>query len=324
MRQITFANALREALQEEMRNDKNVFVMGTSIQTSVWGVTKGFGEEFTERRAINAPISENGFVGAGLGAALLGLKPVVELLYGDFLLLAADAIVNEIAKYRYMCGGGDFKVPITIRVAGSGIGSGSGPQHSQSLESAFINFPGLKIVVPSTPYDAKGLLKTAIHDNNPVLFVEYKLLYGTRGEVPENDYRIPFGEAKIRREGKNITILAIGNCCQKALDAADELSKEGFEAEVIDPRTIIPFDKETVFNSLHKTNKLVIVEDGIKRGGIGSEVAAIVAEEALTLLDAPIMRIGGKDAPIPASKYGEKYLVPSVEEIIDICKKIIF
>lgn len=322
MREITFANAIREALQEEMRKDKDVYVMGTSIRHSVWGVTRNFGVEFTENRAVNTPISENGFVGAAFGSALLGLKPVVELLYGDFLLLAADAIAGEIAKYRYMCGGGEFKAPITIRVAGCGIGSGSGPQHSQSLESAFINFPGLKIVIPSTPYDAKGLLKTAIRESNPVLFFEYKPLYGIRGDVPDSDYTIPFGEAVIRKKGNDITVIAIGNCNNKALDAAEELSKEGIEVEIIDPRTLIPFDKNTLFDSLKKTNKLIIVEDGIKRGGVGSEIAAIVAEEGLTLLDAPIMRIAGKDAPIPGSRYGEKFMVPSVEDIIEACKTL--
>jgi len=319
-REITFASAIKEALHEEMKKDKDVYLMGESVRHSVWGVTRGLNKEFGDTRVVNTPISESGFVGAAFGSALLGLRPVVELIFGDFLLLAADSIANEIAKYRYMCGGGGFKAPITIRVAGCGIGTGAGPHHSQSLEGSFLNYPGLKIAIPSTPYDAKGLLKTAIRENNPVLFFEYKLLYGVRGNVPDVEYTIPFGKAKVRREGNDITLVALGHCCYKASIAAEELSKEGIEIEIVDPRTLIPFDKDTLLNSLKKTNKLIIVEDGIKRGGVGSEIAAIVSEECLYSLDAPIRRIGGKDAPIPGSVYGEKLMVPSVEDIINACR----
>ncbi len=323
MKEITFANAIKEALQEEMRKDENIYIMGESIRHSVWGVTRGMDAEFSKKRLVNAPISESGFAAAALGSALLGLKPVVELIFGDFLLLAADSIVNEVAKYRYMCGGGEFKVPVVIRVAGCGVGSGGGPHHAQYLEGAFLNYPGLKVVTPSNPYDAKGLLKTALNDNNPILFFEHKLLYGMRGEVPEEEYYIPFGQAEIKKEGKDITVVGISNSCNKVLIAANELSKEGIDIEVIDPRTLIPFDKETLFKSLNKTNKLIIVEDGPKRGGVGSEISAMIAEEALTLLDAPIVRVAGKDAPLPSGRYGEKFMVPSVEEIINNCRKLV-
>ena len=322
MREITFAKAIREALYEEMKKNENVYLMGESIQHSVWGVTRGLDKDFSVNRVVNVPISESGFVGAAFGSSLIGLRPVVELIFGDFLLLAADSIANEMAKYRYMCGGGEFKAPVTIRVAGCGIGTGAGPHHSQYLEGLFLIFPGLRIIAPSTPYNAKGLLKSAIEDNNPVLFFEYKLLYGIRGEVPEKEYTIPIGKAKISREGKDITVFAFGHSCYKTILAAKELANKGIDIEVIDPRTLVPFDKETLFDSLKKTNKLIIVEDGIRRGGFGSEVASIVAEEALYLLDAPIVRISGKEAPIPGSKYGEKFMVPSVEEIVNICENL--
>ena len=323
-REITFSVALREAIFEEMKKDQKVFLMGEDIRYSVWGVTGGLNKEFGNDRVLHTPISENGFTSAGLGAALVGMRPVVELMYSDFLLLAGDAVINEIAKYRYMCGGGEFKVPITIRAAGAGIGTGSGLHHSQSVEATFIHYPGLKIAIPSTPYDAKGLLKTAIRDDNPVIFFEHKLLYGKRGMVPKEEYTIPFGEAIIRREGKDITVIAWSYASHKVLEAAEKLSKENIEIEVIDPRTLVPFDKETLFESIKKTNRLVIVEDGTKNGGVGSEIAGIVAEELITEIDAPIKRVGAANVPIPGSRYGEKFIVPSVEDIIQTCKEVIY
>lgn len=314
-RVITFSAALKEALTEEMRRDSSVFLLGEDIRYSHWAATTGLSDEFGIDRVMHAPISENGFVGAGIGAALVGMRPVVELLYSDFLLLAADAVAVEAAKWRYMNGGGEFKVPMVIRAAGAGTGSGAGAHHAQDIEATFIHYPGLKIVYPSTPYDAKGLLKTAIRDNNPVVFFEHKMLYGTKGEVPEEEYTIPFGKGVVRREGRDVTIVSWGRPIHKCLEAADILAKKGIDAEIIDPRTLVPFDKDIVIESVKKTGRLVIVEDGVKRGGVGAEIAAIIAEEALDYLDAPIQRIGGVDAPLPSGRYGEKFMVPSVDEI---------
>ena len=320
---ITFSNALKEALSEEMARDERVYLIGQDLKYNVWGVTNGLNQKFGDGRVLHAPISENGFVSSALGSALVGSRPVVELMYSDFLLLAADAVADEAAKYRYMNGGGAFRVPMTIRAAGCGVGSGSGAHHAQDLEATFIHFPGLKIVIPSTPYDAKGLLKTAIRDNNPVIFFEHKLLYGTKGEVPEEEYTIPFGQAAVRREGADVTIVSWGYSLKKSLEAAELLQKEGIEAEVLDPRTLVPFDKEALRASLSKTGRLVVVEDGVKRGGVGGEIAGIAAEEMLDCLDAPVRRLGAVDAPLPAGRYGEKMMGPSVEEIVGAVKEIV-
>lgn len=322
-REITFAVALREAISEEMKKDRKVLLMGEDIRYSVWGVTGGLNKEFGDDRVLHTPISENGFISAALGVALVGMRPIVELMYSDFLILAGDAVINEVGKYRYMCGGGEFKVPITIRAAGAGTGTGSGLHHSQSVEATFIHYPGLKIVIPSTPYDAKGLLKTSIRDDNPVIFFEHKLLYGKRGMVPEEEYTVPFGQAIIRRKGKDVTVVAWSYTCHTVLEAAEKLSQENIEIEVLDPRTLIPFDKEALFQSVRKTNKLVIVEEGAKTGGVGSEIAAMVAEELITEIDAPIKRVGAFNVPIPGSRYGEKFIVPSVEDIIQACKELL-
>lgn len=320
---ITFAAALKEAMAEEMRADSAVYLLGQDLKYSVWGATNGLEKEFGLDRVLHAPISENGFVSAALGSALIGCRPVVELMYSDFLLLSADAVADELAKYRYMAGGGDFKAPVTVRAAGCGVGSGSGAHHAQDLEATFIHFPGLKIVVPSTPYDAKGLLKTAIRDDNPVVFFEHKMLYGTKGEVPEEAYAIPFGEAVVRREGTDLTIISWGHPLHKCLKAAETLAEQGISTEVIDPRTLVPFDKNTLLTSVEKTGRLVVVEDGVKRGGVGSEIAGIVAEEGVTLLDAPIIRLGGVDAPLPAGRYGEKFMVPQPEDIVQAVREIL-
>ena len=285
---ITFSNALKEALSEEMARDERVYLIGQDLKYNVWGVTNGLNQKFGDGRVLHAPISENGFVSSALGSALVGSRPVVELMYSDFLLLAADAVADEAAKYRYMNGGGAFRVPMTIRAAGCGVGSGSGAHHAQDLEATFIHFPGLKIVIPSTPYDAKGLLKTAI-----------------------------------RREGADVTIVSWGYPLKKSLEAAELLQKEGIEAEVLDPRTLVPFDKEALRASLSKTGRLVVVEDGVKRGGVGGEIAGIAAEEMLDCLDAPVRRLGAVDAPLPAGRYGEKMMGPSVEEIVGAVKEIV-
>lgn len=316
-RVISFSAALKEAMAEEMRRDANVYLIGQDLRYNVWAATTGLAEEFGIDRVMHAPISENGFVSAGIGSALIGMRPVVELMYSDFLLLAADSVVVEAAKWRYINGGGEFKVPMVIRAAGSGTGSGSGAHHAQDIEATFVHYPGLKVVYPSTPYDAKGLLKTAIRDNNPVIFFEHKMLYGTKGEVPEEEYTIEFGKGIIRREGSDITVVSWGRPIHKCLEAAELLAKKGISVEVIDPRTLVPFDKEIILESVEKTNRLMIVEDGVKRGGFGAEIAAIVAEEGINSLDYPIQRLGGKDAPLPAGRYGEKFMVPSVDEIVE-------
>jgi len=313
---ITFSTALKEAMAEEMRRDENVFLIGQDLRYNVWAATVGLSDEFGIDRVMHAPISENGFVSAGIGAALIGMRPVVELMYSDFLLLACDSVAVEAAKWRYMNGGGNFKVPMVIRAAGAGTGSGAGAHHAQDIEATFMHFAGLKIAYPSTPYDAKGLLKTAIRDNNPVIFFEHKMLYGTKGEVPENEYTIPFGKGVVRRDGTDITMVAWGRAIHKCLDAAEQLAARGISVEIIDPRTLLPLDTDLITRSVEKTGRLIIVEEGAKRGGVGSEIAAIIAEEAITTLDYPIQRVAGKNVPVPAGRYGEKFIVPSVEEIV--------
>jgi len=323
VREITFAKAVREALEEEMREDKRVFLMGEDIHQSVWGVTGGMHNEFGEDRVMEMPICELGFSGVAVGAALLGYRPVVEIMYGDFALLASDPIANQAAKYRYMCGGGEFKVPVVYRITGNGIGNGGGCHHSQTLEAVFNHFPGLKIVYPSNPYDAKGLLKSAIRDDNPVLFFEHKMVNVTKGVVPEDPYTIPLGKADIKRTGKDITIVTYSYSCIKSLEAAERLAGEGIEAEVIDLRTIKPMDIETVLSSIEKTNKMIIVEEDYKTNGVGAEICAQVMEKGLEFLDAPVKRVAGADVPIPAGRYGEKFVVPSVEQICDAVKDLI-
>ncbi len=319
---ITYAKAIRQAIVEEMHRDENIIVMGQDIRQSVWGVTTGIDNDFDMSRIYPLPISENGFCGVATGAAMTGLRPVVEFMYGDFLLLAMDAICNQAAKYRYMCGGGEFKIPVVFRVSGTGIGSGSGQHHAQYPESWVMHFPGLKIVTPSTANDAYGLMKTAIRDNNPVLFFEYKQLFGKFGTL-ESTEPIPFGKAKITKEGSDVTIVTYGTAAPKSLAAAQKLETEGIHAEVIDLRTIKPLDKECILKSVEKTNKLIIVEDSIKTGGVGAEIAAIAAEEAVGYLDGAILRVAGKDTSMPAGKMLEIQVVPSENDIIKAVKSLL-
>lgn len=314
-RELTYAEAIKEALHEEMARDEKVFLMGEDIKISVYGVTRGLVELFGAERVMQMPIAENGFCAAALGAAVTGYRPVVELMYGDFLLVAADAIFNQIAKIHYISGG-TYQAPVTIRVAGSGMGARGGAHHSQSLEALPVHFPGLKVVFPSTPYDAKGLLKSAIRDDDPVLFFEHKLLYGTKGFVPVEEYLLPIGEGVIQRRGKDVTVVAYGQMCRIALKAAEELSRaQGIELEVYDPRSLRPFAYQPLFNSLEKTGKLLIVEEGTKIGGMGAEIAATVAEERLYLLEAPIVRLAGAETPAPASQKGHQAVIPNHEDI---------
>ncbi|OGS18111.1 MAG: hypothetical protein A3J83_02875 [Elusimicrobia bacterium RIFOXYA2_FULL_40_6] len=322
MRTITYWQAINEALSEEMEKDKNVFIMGedVAIYGGAYAVTRGLYEKFGEERVRDTAISEAAIVGAGLGAALTGCRPVVEIMYVDFMGIAMDQICNQIAKIRYMFGG-KCKVPLVIRTEG-GPGRTLGAHHSQSLESWFVHIPGVKVVMPSTPYDAKGLLKSAIREDNPIIFIEHKMLYGVKGEVPEGEYTLPIGKADVKKEGKDVTIIAYSRSLLRSLEAATALEKEGISAEVVDPRTIHPLDIETIMDSVKKTHKVMIVHEACKTGGAGAEIAARIMEEGFDYLDAPIKRVCGADVPMPKAPNLEKMAVPSVEDIINAAKEL--
>lgn len=316
MKEITYRSAINEALREEMERDESVFLLGEDIQDpwmGTYNVTEGLSTDYGIERVRNTPISENAIVGAAIGAALTGMRPVAELMYIDFATLAMDQIVNQAAKIRYMSGG-QVKVPMVVRAQG-GAGRSLGAQHSQSLEAWFAHVPGLYVVIPSTPYDAKGLIKTAIRDDNPVIYIEHKMLYTTKGQIPDEEYLIPFGQADIKRRGDDVTIVAISRMVQWALQAAEELSKEGVEAEVIDPRTLNPLDEQTILESVRRTNRLVVAHEAWERGGWGAEVSAIIAEKAIEYLDAPIKRVAAKNSPIPFAPKFESYVIPGPEDI---------
>jgi pyruvate dehydrogenase E1 component beta subunit len=321
---VNVVRAIKDALAEERRRDDSVFVMGEDVETmgGVFGCTKGLMAEFGHDRIRNTPISEAAFTGAGLGAALTGLRPVVELQYVDFILCAMDQVINQIAKYRY-ASGGKAKVPLVIR-AQQGSGRGNGVQHSQNLETLFCHFPGLKVVLPSTPYDTKGLLKTAIRDDNPVMFFEHKLLYQTKGEVPEEEYLLPFGKADIKRSGKDITIIAVSWMALKALSAAEELAKSGIDAEVIDPRTLVPLDEAAIIESVRKTGRAVVVHESHEFCGIGAELAYRISEKAFNYLDAPVQRVASPQVPVPYSKVLENKMLPSEDRIIAAVRKALY
>lgn len=322
IREITFAEALNEALRHEMERDENVIVMGEDVGVygGVFGVTKGLLEKFGFDRVIDTPISEAGFIGAAIGAAAMGLRPVVELMFVDFFGVAMDQIYNQAGKMRYMFGG-KIKLPLTIRTTIGG-GLSAAAQHSQVLYSIFAHVPGLKVVVPSTPYDAKGLLISSIRDDNPVMFFEHKLLYATKGPVPEEPYTVPLGKADIKREGSDVTLIGLALTVHHALKAADILAKEGINAEVVDPRTIVPFDKETILKSVRKTGRVVIVDEDYDRCGFASWVAAIIADEAFEYLDAPIKRITTPNVPIPFSPLLEKHILPDPDKIVNAIRSI--
>jgi pyruvate/2-oxoglutarate/acetoin dehydrogenase E1 component len=323
VREISFLEALNEALRQEMERDPTVIVMGEDVGVygGVFGVTKGLLEKFGFERVIDTPISEAGFIGAAIGAAATGLRPVVELMFVDFFGVAMDQIYNQAAKMRYMFGG-KIKVPITIRTTIGG-GLSAAAQHSQVLYSIFAHVPGLKVVVPSTPYDAKGLLISSIRDDNPVMFFEHKLLYPVKGPVPEEPYTIPLGKADVKREGSDVTVIGLALTVHQALEAADILAKEGISVEVVDPRTIVPFDKEAILKSVRKTGRVVIVDEDYDRCGFASWVAAIIADEAFEYLDAPIKRITTPNVPIPFSPPLEKYILPSTEKIVRVVKALL-
>jgi pyruvate/2-oxoglutarate/acetoin dehydrogenase E1 component len=323
MRQISFAEALNQALREEMQKDSCVFVMGEDIgrMGGLFKVTKGLLEEFGEDRVIDTPISESAIAGAGVGSALVGARPVIEFQFLDFITLGMDQVVNHAAKLRYMTGG-SVSVPLVLRAPVCG-GVGLGAQHSQSLEAWFAHVPGLKVVMPSTPADAKGLLKSAIRDSNPVLFLEHRLLYAQTGPVPEHDFAIPIGSADVKRVGKDLTIAATGRTVPLSLTAAEKLAEEGIEVEVIDPRTIKPLDKETIVNSVKKTNRLVVVSDAWRTCGYAAEVMAVVTEECFFDLDAPIQRVCGKDVPMPVAPTLQKAVMVSEEDILRACRETV-
>jgi pyruvate dehydrogenase E1 component beta subunit len=287
----------------------------------VWGVSAGMYQEFGERRVRDTPISEQAIVGAGLGAALVGMRPIVEIMFGDFVTVAMDQVVNQAAKARYMTGG-KAQVPLTIRVTNGAPGSAAA-QHSQSPEAWFMNVPGLKIAIPATPYDAKGLLKTAIRGEDPVLFFEHKMLYAVEGEVPEEDYALPFGQAAIHREGVDVTLITIGGMLPRAVEAAARLAEHDISVEVIDPRTLVPLDTATIVASVKKTGRAAIVHEAHRRAGPGAEIAAILAEEAIGYLDAPILRIATKNVPFPYSPELEDFILPGVEDIVKAVEGIV-
>lgn len=324
MKEITYAQAINDAMCEEMERDENVFMMGEDIAEycGAFGVSRGMLEKFGKERIMNTPIAEQSFVGAAIGAAMAGMRPIVELMFSDFMCVCFDELVNEAPKMRFMFGG-KVKVPMVMRTA-AGAGTGAAAQHSQSLEACLTHFPGLKVVVPSTPYDAKGLLKTAIRDDNPVMFLEQKTLYRTKGMVPEEDYTIPLGEADIKREGSDISIITYGRMVQMSLQAAEELAKDGINVEVVDLRTLLPLDTEAIIKSVMKTHRALIVHEAVKFGGFGGEIAGQIADsDAFYHLDAPIRRMGALSCPIPFNPVLEKATFPTVEKIIAEVKDLV-
>jgi len=324
MRELTYRDALREALREEMVRDKTVFLLGEDIGrywSGAFKVTKGLAEEFGDERVRDTPISESAIIGVAVGAAITGMRPVAEIMFGDLTTLAMDQICNQAAKICYMFGG-QTTVPLVVRTPfGAGVNIAS--HHSQSLEAWFMHTPGLLVATPSTPFDAKGLLKTAIRGSNPVMFFEHKLLYPIKGEVPEEDYTIPFGVADVKLEGEDATIFATLYMVHKALAAAQELRKQGISVEVIDPKTLVPLDKQAIIKSVKKTGRIVIVTEDCKTAGVSAEIAAIVAEEALDYLDAPIKRVAEPDTPIPFSPPLEQFVIPNEKTIIKAVKEVL-
>jgi pyruvate/2-oxoglutarate/acetoin dehydrogenase E1 component len=320
---MTYREALNMALREEMRRDPNVFVIGEEVglYEGAYKVTQGLLKEFGPQRIVDTPIAESGFTGVGIGAAMVGLRPVVEMMTFNFALLALDQIVNSAAKINYMSGG-QFNVPIVIRGPG-GPAAQLAAQHSQSMETYFYHVPGLKVVRPTTPADAKGLLKSSIRDDNPVIFIEAETLYNVKGEVPEDpDFLIPLGQAIVRREGTDVTVIAYMGMMYRAMEAAEELGKEGISVELVDPRTLRPMDTETIIKSVRKTHRVVVVEAGAGFAGMGSEIAASVTEQAFDDLDAPVERVTGANAPMPYARNLEKLKTPSKDRIVAAIRRV--
>jgi len=323
-RTIMYREALNEALREEMRRDPTIFLMGEGIaeRGGSYKVTVDLLKEFGPRRVLDTPIAEASFTGAGVGAAITGMHPVVEILFVDFALLAMDQIINQAAKVNFMTGG-QGHVPLVIRTQG-GAGNGLAAQHSQSLEALFYHIPGLKLVMPSTPYDAKGLLKAALRLSDPVIFIEHKLLYMTTGSVPDGDYVIDLGQADVKRSGRDVTIIAWSNMVLRALSAAEKLAKQGIDAEVLDLRTLVPLDRGKILESVRKTERVVIVQEAVRRGGVASDIASIIQAEAFDSLDAPIEIVAGKNTPIPYNLALEAASVPQESDIVAAARRTIY
>jgi acetoin:2,6-dichlorophenolindophenol oxidoreductase subunit beta len=318
----TYLEAIRAGLHEEMNRDAAVYLFGEDVALGgPFGVTNGLAEAFGKNRVVNTPISEGTVMGLAIGAALSGLRPVVEIMFIDFITLAMDQLVNHAAKLHYMSGG-QLRIPLTVRVQ-CGISGAMGAHHSQSLESWFLHVPGLKVVMPSNPADAKGLLKSAIRDDNPAVFIEHRGLYWSRGQVPGGEMTLPIGKASIVREGSGVTIVVLAKMLESSLEAADELASEGISVEIIDPRSLVPLDVETIVNSVKKTSRLVIVHEAVEQGGVGAEIVARVQQTAFFYLDSPILRVAAPFAPVPASPWLEKHFVPGKDQIIDAVRKVL-
>lgn len=321
-REITFGEAIREALREEMKRDERVFIIGEDVAEAgtVFKVLQGLVDEFGRDRVIDSPISEAGITGLGVGAAMTGMRPVVDIMFGDFITLVMDQMVNQAAKIHYMSGG-KLKVPMVLRTT-MGATRRTAAQHSQSLHAWFSHIPGLKVAIPATPYDAKGLMKTAIRDDNPVAIFEDKMMYTLKGNVPKEEYTIPFGEADIKREGSDVTIVATSSMVQVALEAAELLAEAGIGAEVVDPRTLFPLDKKTLIDSVRKTSRAIVVDEGYERYGVTAEIASVIADGAFYYLDAPVKRMGAMDVPVPFSPVLEDLTVPTPNRIVSAAREM--
>lgn len=322
MKNVLYRDAVKEAIQEEMERDDKVFIMGEDVAIigGVYKATRGLLEQFGKERVRNTPISEAAIVSTGVGAAMAGARPIVEIMYVDFTACCMDSIANQMAKIHYHTGG-SLSVPMVLRSQG-GLGKSNGSQQSQSLESWFTHIPGLKVVMPSTPYDAKGLLKASIRDDNPVVFIENKGLYQTKGDIPEEEYIIPLGKADIKKEGKDVSIIAYSKAVITALEAAAKLEEEGISAEVVDLRTLVPLDFETISESVKKTGRVIVMHDSCERGGYGAEVTAQIMQKLFDYLDAPVIRLAGKNVPPPFAPYVEKASVPVVADVVAAAKSI--
>ena len=323
MPEITYREAVRDALGKAMRKDEDVFIMGEDIAEmgGSMAVTQGLLEEFGPERVRNTPISEMAIVGAGIGAAIAGMRPIVEIMYEDFLTLSLEQIVNQAAKHRYMSGG-QLTVPLTIRTQG-GAGWSPGAQHAQQLEAWLVHVPGLKVVYPSTPEDVRGLLWTSIYDDNPIIFFEHRLLYPVKGDVPEEIEPIPLGKARTIREGTDVSVIAIGPLVHRALDAAKQAEEDGISVEVIDPRTLQPLDEDAIVASVKKTNRAVVAHEAVTRMGFGAEVTSVIQYKAFDYLDAPIERVGAKFAPLAFAPVMEQYIIPHAEDVLAAIKRTV-
>ena len=323
MAELSYREAVRDAMSTAMRRDDDVFIMGEDIAEmgGSMGVTQGMLEEFGPERVRNTPISEMAIVGAGIGAAIAGMRPIVEIMYQDFTTLAMEQIVSQAAKHRYMSGG-QIKVPITIRTQG-GAGWSPGAQHAQQLEAWFVHVPGLKVVFPSTPEDVRGLLWSSIYEDNPIVFFEHRTLYGIKGDVPDEIEPIEIGKARIHREGEDVTVVATGRLVHESLKAAEQAAEEGISVEVFDPRTLQPLDEDALIASVKKTNRAVVAHEAVTRMGWGAEVAAVVQEKAFDYLDAPVARVGAKFTPIPFAPVMEEWVIPHAKDVLAAIKKTV-